>query len=112
MSVLSNLQRDVYQACRDASWDPHDVNTFAEEIAHLHEEVSEAFRAYRVGSLEISYRESDGKPEGVPVEFADVLIGLLYNAERMCFDLGDAFEKKLAWNRQRDYVAEGRQLHA
>jgi NTP pyrophosphatase (non-canonical NTP hydrolase) len=103
----STRQRELFQACRDAQWDPDDKNTFAEEIAHLHEEVSEAFQAFRqYGDAKMGYTD-DGKPE-----FADVLIGLYYNAERMGFDLDTAVEIKMRYNRQRNYVKEGRQLHA
>lgn len=113
----STRQLDLYRACRDANWDPNDENTFAEEIAHLHEEVSEAFRAWRKHGHAMMFVDANDtsdipKPEGVPAEFADVLIGLYYNAERMGFDLDEALEWKMAYNRKRDYVEEGRQLHA
>lgn len=105
------FQRDLYEECITSHWDPNDQNTLAEEIAHLHDELSEAFRALRIyHDSEIHY-EDDGKPVGVPIEFADVLIGLCYNAQREGFDLFGALEIKRAWNAQRDYRAENRQLH-
>ena len=106
------MQRVVYDECRESKWDPDDKNSFAEEIAHLHAELSEAFEAWRMDEdVEIRH-EFSGKPTGVPIEFADVLIGLLYNAQRMGFDLWAALEHKRDWNRSRNYVEEGRQLHA
>ncbi|HSW78083.1 MAG TPA: hypothetical protein VLG36_04755 [Candidatus Chromulinivoraceae bacterium] len=105
-------QRTVYQECLDSGWDPADKNSFAEEVAHLHEEISEAFQAWRLyKDAEVRF-SPEGKPLGVPAEFADVVIGLLYNAERMGFDLWEAVEQKLAYNRTRNYTTEGRQLHA
>lgn len=105
------LQRELYEECTQANWDPDKVNQFGEEIAHLHEEVSEAFRAWRLTkNCEITY-DPDGKPLGVPVEFADVLIGIFYLAEVYGFDMMEAIEIKHRYNMVRDYVAEGRQLH-
>lgn len=108
----ADYQRRLYEECRTANWDPDLVNTFAEEVAHLHEELSEAFRAWRVYGDCDMHEGAGGKPEGVPAEFADVLIGLFYNAELHGFDLFAAVEAKHRFNLGRDYVAEGRQLHA
>lgn len=106
----ASLQRKLYEECVTAQWDAGKQNTFAEEIAHLHEELSEAFRAWR-RYKDTEVREVDGKLEGVPIEFADVLIGLFYNAELHGFDLLEAVERKHQFNLKRNYMAEGRQLH-
>lgn len=109
---FARLQHFVYKECRESEWDPDDKNSFAEEIAHLHAELSEAFEAWRLRGDATILIQFDGKPTGVPIEFADVLIGLFYNAERMGFDLWEALKIKREWNRNRNYVSEGRQLHA
>lgn len=103
-------QRELFDECVTAQWDAEHKNSFAEEIAHLHEELSEAFRAWR-RFKDFEVRVVDGKPEGIPIEFADVLIGLFYNAELHGFDLMAAVERKHQFNLQRNYTAEGRQLH-
>lgn len=108
--VVDNLQRRLYQECVTANWDPERKNTFPEEIAHLHEELSEAFRAWRKYK-DCEVREVNGKLEGVPIEFADALIGMFYNAELHGFDLLAAIEQKHQFNLRRNYVSEGRQLH-
>lgn len=107
----SSLQRRLYDECVTAGWDPDQRNTFAEEIAHIHEEVSEAFRAWRLYHDCDVHEGASGKLEGVPIEFADVLIGLFYNAELHGFDLLEAVETKHRYNLTRNYVGEGRQLH-
>lgn len=111
MTLTRDYQRRLFEECRTANWDPGLRNTLPEEIAHLHEELSEAFRAWR-RYKDCEVREVNGKLEGVPIEFADVLIGLFYNAELHGFDLFAAVERKHQFNLTRNYVKEGRQLHA
>jgi hypothetical protein len=146
-----DIQGRMYEGEKLAGWDPDDANTFAEEIAHLHEEVSEAFREFRrfkdtearwtcvrcglsvpfetdldtirhpLSSHHYTGPESEKgkgadcrgtfKPTGVPIELADVLIGMFYIAERFGFDLLGATEIKHRYNLFRSYEAEGRRLH-
>lgn len=105
-------QRELYDECVSAGWDRTQSNSFPEEIAHLHEEVSEAFRAFRLTHDFRTWIDGTGKPQGVPIELADVLIGLFYNAELHGFDLWEAVQIKHEYNLTRDYMNEGRQLHA
>lgn len=105
------LQRHLYDGEKAAGWDPDDANTLPEEIAHLHEEVSEIFRAWRLTKAATVDVDDNGKPEGVPAECADVAIGLFYIAERWGFDLLDAIQSKHAYNLGRSYATEGRRLH-
>ena len=106
------LQKRLYDECATTNWDPDRLNSFAEECTHLHEEVSEAFRWWRQHqNFEITI-DAEGRPHGIPIELADVLIGLFYLAELHGFDLMEAVELKHKYNLTRDYVAEGRQLHS
>lgn len=108
---MDQLQKECFEECEIAGWDPDRKISFAEEIAHIHSEISEAFEAYRkYHDFEIHYRE-DGKPEGVLVEFADAMIGMFYNAELNKQDLLEALEEKHQWNLKRSYEKEGRKLH-
>ena len=105
-------QKQLYEECLAAGWDLTQQNSFAEECAHLHEEISEAFRVFRARKTFETWVDENGRPQGIPVELADVLIGLFYNAELHGFDLWEAVEQKRAYNRTRNYIAEARQLHA
>lgn len=110
--IPRSYQRALFEECEAAGWDPRKTNTFAEEVAHLHEEVSEAFREWRLHrDTRTRYRAHDRKPEGVPSEFADVVIGLAYLAELHGFDLFAAVDEKHRYNLTRSYAREGRQLH-
>jgi NTP pyrophosphatase (non-canonical NTP hydrolase) len=53
-------------------WEPGSEPTFGEYCAFIHEEISEAFSAWR--NNEPDEYVVDGKPEGVWVEMADVVI--------------------------------------
>ena len=53
-------------------WEPGEEPTFGEYCAFIHEEISEAFSAWRNGEPDEYVK--DGKPEGVWVEMADVVI--------------------------------------
>lgn len=53
-------------------WEPGEEPTFGEYCALIHEEISEAFSAWR--NNEPDEYVVDGKPEGVWVELADVVI--------------------------------------
>lgn len=108
---LLGKQHRLFVGEKRAGWDPNNVNTFAEEIAHLHEEVSEAFRAYRLTKGCVLTTDAAGKPQGVPAELADVVIGIYYIAQRFGFDLDAAVERKHRYNLTRSYEAEGRRLH-
>lgn len=68
-------------------------------------EISEAYEEYRDGRhvCEIYYRESDGKPEGIPVEIADVFIRLADTVGALGIPLLRAIEEKLAFNKTRPY---------
>ena len=85
---IAETQRLAWEECVVAEWDPELALSFGEEVAHLHEEVSETLGAYRKYGDFALHQGPGGKPEGVGAELADVLIGLLYNARRFGVDLG------------------------
>lgn len=77
-----------------------------EKLALIHSEVSEAVEAARTGKAPGKnwYRESDGKPEGVPAELADAMIRIFDLAAYLEIDLWAAIVEKDRFNRTRPFM--------
>lgn len=119
---LLTMQREVFAWAVEKGWES-DKQTFGDECALLHSEISEALEAFRDYHDLQGHYEEDGilkvadrtdycghKPLGVPSEFADVLIRLLHYAERHGIDLEREYEAKMVYNRVRAYRHGGKVL--
>jgi NTP pyrophosphatase (non-canonical NTP hydrolase) len=105
--TIEELIKDAHATAMDKGWwddDPELDRSFGTAIALIHSEASEALEEYRDGRRydEIYYRE-DGKPEGIPVEFADVVIRIADQAGERGIPLLRAIEEKLAFNKTREH---------
>lgn len=89
-------------------WDNPD--SFGDKIALMHSELSEAFEHYRRGHgiNEIFYE--DGKPDGIPIELADVVIRMADFCGKFGIDLDKAIRLKMRYNMTRPYRHGGKKL--
>lgn len=90
-------------------WDRE--TSFGSLIALVHSEVSEALEDYR-GNNDIDkiYKQSNGKPCGVPVELADAVIRIFDICGGYNIDLEEAIKVKMEYNKTRDYRHEDKRI--
>ena len=97
---LNDLADMAYSNAVDKGWWKEE-RTFGELIALCHSELSEALEEYRNGNdLQTMYFIGD-KPEGIPVELADVLIRIFDICGRNGIDLDEAVATKMMYNSTR-----------
>jgi NTP pyrophosphatase (non-canonical NTP hydrolase) len=117
---LAEMTAEVEAWCVRKGWRPS-ANTFGDNMALLHSEISEAVEAYRDNATGPFWLDADGrvrqglapegtKPEGVPSELADVLIRLLDDCAAYGIDLEAEYERKMAYNERRPWRHGGRAL--
>lgn len=87
-------------------WD--DDPEFGTSIALVHTEVTEAFEEWRAGHGFTEIYSHDAKPEGVPIELADVLIRVFDIAGRYGIDLDEAVLIKMQHNKTRPHKHGGK----
>lgn len=109
--TLNDLINDAHQtAVSKGWWDDGDRNLY-EQVALMHSELSEAVEELRAGRgvTEVYFNEDKpDKPEGFPIELADVLIRIFDTACRYGIDLPAAIDMKLKYNKSRPYRHGGK----
>lgn len=100
------MKVDIHQLCRDAAEIERDHGfgdqSFGEDIALMHSELSEALEEYRSHKPEL-YFGPDQKPEGALAELADVVIRIAAYCGRKKLDLANALHLKVNYNRTRPH---------
>ncbi len=111
--TIAALIDQSHQTAREKGWwdAGHSERAFGEIVALFHSEISEAFEEYRAGrDLTEIYTGSNGKPEGVPIELADLLIRIGDFCGYYNIPLEAALRQKLAYNKTRPYRHGGKRV--
>lgn len=75
------------------------------KVALFHTEISEMFEEWRAGrAITAILRDANGKPEGIPIELADLVIRVLDFCGRFNIDLESAILEKMAYNQSRPFL--------
>lgn len=79
------------------------TNKINEKLLLIHTEISEAVEELRSGQIPgiTRYRESDGKPEGLPAELADAVIRVFDLAVALGIDIDRVIDEKMQYNSTR-----------
>lgn len=104
---LNELAEECHKTALEKGWWDK-ANPFGQQMMNIIGEVSEAWEEYRNGyDPDFIYNE-DGKPEGIPIEFADAIIRLLDTCAYYDIDIEQAIKLKMAYNKTRPYRHGGK----
>jgi NTP pyrophosphatase (non-canonical NTP hydrolase) len=107
--TINELSEAAHQLAMEKGWYDQE-RSFPELIALCHSELSEALEEYRKGSDvdEVYLEEPFGKPAGVPIELADLIIRVCDLAGFYGIDLDAAIATKMDYNETRPYRHGGK----
>lgn len=109
---ISEWVTQIHELSRAKGWydDAHNIprdQLVIVKLALIHSEISEVLECVRDGAMG-TYRTSEGKPEGFPIELADALIRICDLAGFVGCDLEAAVYTKHAFNKTRPHRHGGK----
>ncbi|KAK9679488.1 hypothetical protein QE152_g39961 [Popillia japonica] len=108
MGQITELVQEAHKTAVAHGWWEKEPE-FGTLIALCHSELSESLEEYRDGRQPYQlYHEKNGRPEGIPVELADVVIRIFDMCGHYGIDLEGAILDKMRYNQWRDYKHGGK----
>src|SRR3972149_4344260 len=97
--TITELQKEIHDTAKSKGWWDAPRN-IGELIALTHSELSEALEEVRAGVIltDIALNIDTNKPQGFPIELADIIIRVLDIAADLGVDLEQAINIKMAYN--------------
>jgi NTP pyrophosphatase (non-canonical NTP hydrolase) len=105
--TLNELRDEIAEINEEKGWTTTG-RSFGDQMALIHTEVSESFEEYRNGRAPDVTYYTDGKPEGIPSELADIIVRVLDTAGEFGIDMDEIMTEKLAYNRTRPHRHGGK----
>lgn len=108
MIGINEVAKEIHENAVEHGW-WEEKRGFPEILALVHSEVSEALEEYRNGREPTEvYIGSNGKPEGIPIELADVIIRIFDYCGYAGIDIDAAITQKHEYNKSRPYRHGGK----
>ncbi|HEY6021032.1 MAG TPA: hypothetical protein VIY48_14340 [Candidatus Paceibacterota bacterium] len=104
---LNELSEQIHDTAIKHGWWKENRN-FGEVLALIHSEVSEVLEDWRNGMEFHAISMDEGKPTGIPIEMADILIRVLDACAGLEINIQRAVEIKMAYNQGRPYRHGGK----
>lgn len=114
MTIKEIMEQSHKTALEKGWWEP--AKSFGEEVALFHSEISEALEEFRNGHsvVDIYFSPLDlsdaKKPEGIPIELADLIIRIADTCAYYGIDLERAIMLKMQYNQTRPHRHGGKTL--
>lgn len=104
MKTIKELQVEVYQSAKERGFHSGENNIW-KMLGNIHAEVSEAWEEARKPDFDPRrvYYSAKAKPEGLPIELADIVIRALDTAEAHGINLEEAIREKMDFNKKRPF---------
>jgi NTP pyrophosphatase (non-canonical NTP hydrolase) len=121
MLPIDEAVKQCYEIAKAHGW-WEQTDTFGDKISLMHTELSEAFEEYRNGhglnEIYLStghmkpedYGDRLRKPEGIPIELADVIIRIFDFCGHYKIDIEHALMLKMEYNKTRPYRHGGKRV--
>lgn len=106
-TTLNELVKESHERAVRKGWWEGDVHNVPEKLALIHSEVSEALECYRDGEP-VFFTGENGKPLGLGIELADVVIRVADLCGHLGIDLDYCVRVKSEFNERRPYRHGGK----